>query len=122
MVYARLNRNAKEFATEGTKFWIETPKISIEGISGLGTLVEGSYIATLPGPDNAESVSEGDSVRCRGHVVGSVTKVSLSKTAQKAEIQLSLPYQHMRLIRTNTVFWKKQVCRPSSVYLIPKSK
>lgn len=138
VVHARLNRNAKEFATEGSKFWIETPKISIEGISGLGTLVDGSYIATIPGPEdaetqtkfagksgndmknpledtasfyldagNVESVSDGDSVRYRGMVVGSVTKVTLSKTAQRAVVQLSLPYQHMRLIRTNTVFWRK---------------
>ncbi|MFM6930183.1 MAG: MlaD family protein [Bdellovibrio sp.] len=135
---ARLQRNAKEFAVEGSKFWVETPKVSIEGITGLSTLIEGSYIGAQPGPSsgkaqkkftgkigsestnpledtaafhleapNIESITDGDSVSYRGFSVGSVTKVSLSKNGQKGLVQINLPYRYLKLIRTNTIFWRK---------------
>ena len=34
---------------EGTRFWVVRPRIGAGGVSGLGTLISGAYIATLPG-------------------------------------------------------------------------
>jgi paraquat-inducible protein B len=52
-------------------------------------------------------VSAGDSITFRGLVVGNVTKVSLSKSAQVAVVQINIQNKYVHLIRTHTVFWRK---------------
>lgn len=133
-----LESSAKQFAVEGTKFHLISPKVDFEGISGLETLISGSYIALTPGKSDkpkkkfkghlsplqeereentssykletrhAESISSGDNVFFRGVVVGSVRSVELSPTAQSVIIKLDIKNKYTRLIRTNTLFWKKQ--------------
>ncbi len=138
VAFVNLQKEAENFAVKGSKFWIVSPKVSFQGITGLETLIEGTYIAAQPGPENAEfaeefqgkmggessdpledtssytletanvgSVSEGDSVTFRGLKIGSVTKVNLSKTAQTILVQINVQNKYVRLIRTNTVFWRK---------------
>jgi paraquat-inducible protein B len=133
-----LNKDAEQFAVEGSKFWVVSPKVNIQGISGLETIFEGTYIAVQPGkPDaefkddfkgllssetsesventtayfletsNAESMTVGDSVTFRGIPVGTITKVTLAKTSQQAHIQINIHNRYVKLIRTNTVFWRK---------------
>jgi paraquat-inducible protein B len=137
-VVVQLLKEAERFATAGSKFWIVSPKISMSGITGLETLVEGTYIAALPGKPsaeeqtefyslpnseikdsleststfylespNVESVSSGDSITFRGLIIGNVTKVTLNKSAQLAVVQINIQNKYLRLIRTNTVFWRK---------------
>jgi paraquat-inducible protein B len=135
-VIAQLEKFAKDFANEGTKYWLESPRISFEEIRGLDTLVEGSYISAVPGTGEKtkhfvgrsgtelknpleetalfkletrtlDSVSDGDTVFYRGMNVGSVTKVTLSKTGQTINVHFRVPWEYARLIRTNTVFWRK---------------
>tara|TARA_B110001454_G_scaffold124375_1_gene116048 strand:+ start:31310 stop:32164 length:855 start_codon:yes stop_codon:yes gene_type:complete len=133
-----LQKEAEQFAKAGTKFWIVSPKVTFSGISGLETLIEGTYIGALPGAfdsdeqtvfsasvnsesndsnenttpyfleaPNAESIGAGDSVTFRGLTVGNVTKVSLNKTAQLAVIQLNIQNKYSKLVRSNSVFWRK---------------
>jgi len=49
-VHVKLFPTAKRLATEGTKFWIVRPQLSISGISGLDTAVGHKYIMVQPGP------------------------------------------------------------------------
>lgn len=138
VVYVALNKNAEHFAVEGTKFWVVSPKVNFQGVTGLETFFAGSYIAVQPGKPggeykeefngqmnaetfepienttnyiletpNAESVSIGDTVTFRGLPIGSVTKVSLSKTAQLVFVQINIQNRYVKLIRTNTMFWRK---------------
>jgi paraquat-inducible protein B len=133
-----LKREAERFAVVGSKFWVVTPKVSFQGISGLETLFEGTYIAAQPGKEdadykdefkgklgaettdsledtvpyfletvNAESLTEGDALTFRGLKVGSITKVTLSKSAQDVLVQVNIQNKYTRIIRTNTVFWRK---------------
>jgi paraquat-inducible protein B len=60
IVTARINRNAKEYLVSDTRFWVVRPRVSGTGISGLGTLVSGAYIA----------VDVGHSEVRRDHFVG----------------------------------------------------
>ena len=46
IVRADIHRNAKEYMVQDTRFWVVRPRISAAGITGLGTLVSGEYIAT----------------------------------------------------------------------------
>ncbi|MBL7544527.1 MAG: MCE family protein [Bdellovibrionaceae bacterium] len=133
-----LQKEAAQFATAGTKFWMVSPQVTFNGISGLETILEGAYIAAHPGKvgaeerkeftastssedadstentssyyleaSNVESIGVGDSVTFRGIDVGSVTKVTLNKTAQIAIVQINILNKYTRLVRNNTVFWRK---------------
>ncbi len=48
-VRARLNKDAAQFLRRDTRFWVVRPTLSARGISGLGTLLSGSYIEIEPG-------------------------------------------------------------------------
>lgn len=138
IAHIRLDSSAVQFATEGSKFWVVSPKVTFQGISGLETLFEGTYISASPGgidnpqkldfkassntestdslenttvysldTPNLESISAGDAVTFRGLQVGSVTKVSLSKSGQLGLAQLNIQNRYVHLVRTNTYFWRK---------------
>jgi paraquat-inducible protein B len=53
LVTARINRNAMEYLVSDTRFWVVRPRVSGAGISGLGTLVSGAYIAVDVGHSTA---------------------------------------------------------------------
>ena len=40
-----LNKEASDFLLEDTRFWIVRPRITASGVTGLGTLLAGPYIA-----------------------------------------------------------------------------
>ncbi|WP_413289197.1 MlaD family protein [Bdellovibrio sp. HCB337] len=139
IVHATLQRDSANFAVEGSRFWIVTPKMDIQGVRGLETLFEGPYISVLPGTSKAktktafigqatrgteddafenttpyylespyvESISAGDPVTFRGLTVGTVSRVTLTKTSQMVSIQINIEHKYTKLIRTNTVFWRK---------------
>lgn len=46
VVDAELTKDGEMFAREGTRFWVVRPRIGIGGVSGLTTLLSGSYIET----------------------------------------------------------------------------
>lgn len=134
----QLDRDAADFAVNGSKFWIVMPEVNFQGVSGLETIFEGTYIAVQPGPRdgeakkefkglrnsdntenledtvaydletaNADAIRTGDNVTFRGVSIGSITKIDLSKTAQKLEVRIRVQNKYIRLIRTNSIFWRK---------------
>ena len=44
VVTAQLDKDAEELANDNTQFWVVKPTIGVTGISGLATLLSGSYI------------------------------------------------------------------------------
>jgi paraquat-inducible protein B len=46
IVTAQIHRDATEYLVADTRFWVVRPRVSAAGITGLGTLVSGEYIAT----------------------------------------------------------------------------
>lgn len=46
---ARMSKIVEEHLSEGTRFWIVRPRFSVEGISGLSTLISGAYVELDPG-------------------------------------------------------------------------
>ncbi len=138
LAHVELAKSAKHFAVAGSRFWVVLPKVSLQGVTGLETILEGPYIAVIPGKDdskfvsefkgrigaelddpqedtsvynletsNVDSVSVGDPVTFRGLRVGTVSKVVLSKTGQKILVQINIQNRYVRLVRDNTVFWRK---------------
>lgn len=50
----RLNKDAAGLLQEGTAFWVVRPRLTLSGVSGLGTLLSGAYIGLDPaGRDRA---------------------------------------------------------------------
>lgn len=46
LVKVQISRDSSEYVTrDGTRFWVVRPRVGITGISGLGTLLSGAYIA-----------------------------------------------------------------------------
>ncbi|MBF0140117.1 MAG: MCE family protein [Magnetococcales bacterium] len=50
----RLEAGIEHFLTSSAKFWVVQPRLSLQGVSGLGTLVSGSYIEMEPGTEDGE--------------------------------------------------------------------
>ncbi len=51
IVHARMTRQAAPYLNEKTRFYIVAPHVGIGGISGLSTIVSGTYIEMYPGKD-----------------------------------------------------------------------
>jgi paraquat-inducible protein B len=55
LVRARMRRSVESHLNAGTRFWIVRPRVGVGGISGLATLVSGSYIEMYPGSASSSS-------------------------------------------------------------------
>lgn len=133
-----LNSDAEHFAVQGSRFGLVLPKVNLQGISGLETIFEGTYISVQPGDPgsprklvfkaqtnspandslegtspyvletgNVESINPGDSVFFRGLKIGSVTKLTLAKDSRVVQVQIHIENKYVKVIRTNTLFWRK---------------
>ena len=49
MVTAQLMKQAKDYLSENTRFWVVRARVAVGGVSGLGTLFSGAYIGMDPG-------------------------------------------------------------------------
>ena len=49
VITARLDPEASTFLHRGTRFWVVRPQLSLRGVTGLSTLISGSYIELDPG-------------------------------------------------------------------------
>jgi paraquat-inducible protein B len=56
LVTVQMNREADPLLTEGAKLWVVEPRLFAGSISGLGTLLSGSYLELLPGAENGAKV------------------------------------------------------------------
>jgi paraquat-inducible protein B len=54
LVSVALDKSAKSFATQGTRFWVVRPRIGIGGVSGIDTLLSGAFIGADVGDSEVE--------------------------------------------------------------------
>ncbi|AMG31568.1 MCE family protein [Grimontia hollisae] len=132
---AQMSTDAERMLREDTRFWVVKPRIGREGVSGLDTLLSGSYLQLQPGfsdvyeetfkvldvppvaPPDAEGLrvvlthneagklSVGDPVLYEGFTVGRVEQVSFDVEKRKASYQLFVFAPYDGLITSNTNFW-----------------
>jgi paraquat-inducible protein B len=57
LVKVALEKNAEDFATKDTRFWVVRPRIGLGGVSGIDTLVSGAFIGADAG-DSETSENE----------------------------------------------------------------
>ena len=133
-VTAQMDKESNGYLTDNTQFWVVKPQIGLSGISGLGTLMSGSYIAIKPekgknerhftGLDippvletnaqgkrfilettNIGSMGPGTPINFHGIAVGEVLDYELAKNADNIKLTVFVNAPYDQFIRTNTRFW-----------------
>lgn len=112
IVSAELQRTFAEFLTEHTRFWVERPRVTLSGISGLDTLVSGAYIALDPGEEG----------RARRHFTG-LEQPPLIKTAEAGRrVRLHAPTLGSFNIGSPVYYRRIQVGQVVGYHLEPDGK
>lgn len=133
-VTVSLKRSGRNVAKSASEFWIVQPRIGLNEIKGLGTVVSGDYITVRPGtgkeqltfvglaspppPEKEEkgllivllsdrlgSVKKHSSVMYRGVEVGEVWDQQLGPESQVVLITVNIKKKFAPLVRMNSVFW-----------------
>ncbi|MFC3093407.1 intermembrane transport protein PqiB [Alteromonas sediminis] len=135
IVTARIDKEAEHLLTENSKFWVVSPRISFSEVSGLSTLLSGSYIAmnangngrpqtnfkALPRPpvtppgtpglhitltsDRDFAYKEGDPIVYKGHKVGEFEESFFNQYERAMYYTAFVEAPYHRLITENTRFW-----------------
>ena len=136
-VVVRMNSNtAKPYMTEHAKFWIVKPEVGLTGVSGLDTLLSGTYInvhsraggkqprdkfigLTRPYRDsikgeyfqlsspNAENVSVGMPIYYKNIKVGQVEYLYLSLDDKQVEVIVFIDKEYASYVQEDSKFWTK---------------
>lgn len=134
-VQIAVDRRAAGLARDGSRFWIERPRLSLARMSGLDTVVGANYVGVIPGPAGAKSaryfqgletpptitaaspvqitvrfrdghgLAVGDPVKHRGIVVGEVIQVSLDEGLSGVVVEIQLVEGAAQLARAGSQFW-----------------
>lgn len=135
IIHARINKDAEQFLNQNAKFWIVRPKIDKTGITGLETLVSGSYIQldSALGTDfkddfvgleepyldeeniqgkyfklnapNSYDLEQGSIVFCRNIEVGEIKQVKLAPNGDFVQFDIFVKEPYYRYINAQTQFW-----------------
>jgi paraquat-inducible protein B len=135
VVHARMTRAAAEHLSENTRFAIIEPHVGIGGISGLSTIVSGSYIEMYPGKPGAPkynfigldeppilppdargrtfvltapelgSLTRGSAISFRGVSIGEVEDYVLLPEGKGVRIHAFIRSPHENLVHAETRFW-----------------
>ncbi len=131
-----IDKSAAGLIVEDTKFYIEQPRISLSGVSGLGTLMSGNYIGMevgkstkaqkefigieVPPPisieepgrrfileaDNLGSVGIGSPLYYRRLNVGQVIGYDLAETGRSITIKVFVKAPYDKYVTADTRFWQ----------------
>ena len=133
-VNVRLDEGYDFLRREGSIFSIVRPNISLQGITGLETLVSGVYIEVVPGSSSKTSdsfvgvssfeydnvmptglniflttpnspIGEGTQVFYKGVPVGQVTEKNLSSDGREVVFRVVIDRKYDQLVRANSRFW-----------------
>jgi paraquat-inducible protein B len=130
-----LEGSAKSFASEDSRFWVVRPRIGAGGVSGIDTLLSGSFIGAdagesdktkdkfvgleTPPPitygekgtrytlntDNLGSLDVGSSVYYRRIPVGEVVSYKLNEDGKGVEVQIFVHAPNDKFVTSDTRFW-----------------
>ncbi|MBF0369075.1 MAG: MCE family protein [Magnetococcales bacterium] len=132
---ARLSPSTADALTGNTKFWVVRPRMSLRGVSGLGTLLGGAYIEMEPGKgppkktfagletppvvradtagvkfmleaDTLGSLEAGTPIYHRDIQVGEILHYEMNEDNKGVSIHAFVKMPHSWLVRSNTQFWR----------------
>ena len=130
-----LNKDASRLAVEDSRFWVERPRVGINGVSGIETLLSGAYIGVdigasddarkdyagleKPPPvthdmkgklfmlhtEDAGSLQIGSPLYYHRMPVGKVVETDLDEDGKHVTVQVFVDAPHDQLVTENTRFW-----------------
>ncbi|MEH6616510.1 MAG: intermembrane transport protein PqiB [Porticoccus sp.] len=131
----KLGPEARPLLHEDTRFWVVRPRVGAGGVSGLSTLLGGTYIEMSPGTGSdkqrefvgleeppqtpldapgvrltllskrAGSLSVGESVVFRGYNVGRIESMEFDEKGRQVRYDIFVDAPFHKLINSNTRFW-----------------
>ena len=134
-VSIQIDKQAENLLKADSQFWVVSPKITADGISGLGTLLSGSYIEMAPGtaaeladefiglhdapitPKGTPGLrlvlnsakefaySAGDPIIYKGLKVGKIEEVSFDFEHRVVYYKAFVNAPYHQLVTDNTLFW-----------------
>ncbi|WP_322010155.1 intermembrane transport protein PqiB [Paraburkholderia sp. J12] len=135
LVTVELTKDAEAFAVKDSRFWVVRPRVGASGVSGLSTLLSGSYIGADAGrskdtatdftgleappavtidekghrytlhSDTLGSLDIGTPIFYRRIQVGQVTGYSLDKDGTGVTVQVFVSAPYDQYVGTNTRWW-----------------
>lgn len=135
IVSLRIDPGSEHLLRRGTRFWVVRPRVSAANISGLGTIITGSYIEMDPGdgpsdihhfdslelppvtPSNVPglrltlmaekggSLAVGSPLYYRGFEVGKVETRTFDMKQEQVRFDIFIPEEHASLVNQSTCFW-----------------
>jgi paraquat-inducible protein B len=131
---AIIDRHGERYLAETTRFWVVRPRVTLQGISGLGTLLSGAYINIDPGTGSPErefkglevppmielgsdvrqyilhaeelgSISVGSPILYRGFIVGEVLSYEMMEDDDAVEIKFYVRDPFHERVFTDSRFW-----------------
>lgn len=135
VITAQLNRESAELMRKDTQFWVVKPRIDQNGVTGLGTLLSGSYIAFSPGTGkeearefvvedlppisaigqsgtrlalkgkNAKMIGAGSPVMFENHIVGTVETARFNASTRETEYSIFIYSPNESLLNSESRFW-----------------
>jgi len=136
IVKARLTNESEKMLVEGTRFWVEVPRVTATEVKGLQTILSGVFIGIDPAESGQEkrkfigldkppflanedggrffnlhadsrgSVNEGSPVVYRGIDVGQVVSYEMSGDGSGVDIRIYIKAPYYGHINLNTRFWE----------------
>lgn len=134
-ITAKLNRDSMDLMRKDTKFWVVKPRIDQNGVTGLSTLLSGSYISFAPGVSeeearifkveelppisalgttgmrlnlkgkNSKMVSVGSPVLFESHIVGTVESAKFNPSDQTVHYSIFIQSPNESLVNGASQFW-----------------
>lgn len=133
VVIAKMDKSAVPFLNENTKFWIVKPEVGISGISGLDTLISGTYIGMVSseGEESKKSfiglaqaykfaregvyfqlsapsgynVKEGTPLYFKGTKAGQVEYLNISLDGQNIDFAVFVNKAYVPYVHSDSKFW-----------------
>jgi len=135
LVHARMSHGTKQALNEDTRFYVVAPRVGVEGISGLSTIVSGVYIEMEPGAGSTPqedfvgleeppllksdtpgraftmsapdlgSLTRGSPISYHGVSVGEVQGYALAEDGQHVSVKAFVRAPYDRLVHPETRFW-----------------
>lgn len=130
-----MDQDTQDLLGDDTQFWLVKPRIGPQGVSGLNTLVSGSYLQMRPGESASQKrhfqvqenppptpsdkpgitvklvdsgnnvLSVGDPIIYQGHNVGQIEDSQFSVKKRETTYTVFVKKPYSKLITENTQFW-----------------
>lgn len=132
-VYARIDKTAEAFLNEHTKFWIVKPEVGLGGVSGLDTLISGTYINlyTTKGEESRReftglpyvfradkegeyfhlnapqgyNIAQGTPIFFKNMKVGEIEYVMISMDGRSIDFYAYIEKEYVPYVHTDSKFW-----------------